>query len=94
MLRTLATIPDRAFAWLEPITVPVMTTTARFVFAATLLFYYWNSGLTKVGDGFFGILMPSSGAYIQIFPKAVEAAGYDFSQLGVFHWAVRDFGVK
>ena len=88
MLRTLATIPDRAFAWLEPITVPVMTTAARFVFAATLLFYYWNSGLTKVGDGFFGILMPSSGAYIQIFPKAVEAAGYDFSQLGVFHWAV------
>ena len=88
MLRTLATIPDRAFAWLEPITVPVMTTAARFVFAATLLFYYWNSGLTKIGDGFFGILMPSSGAYIQIFPKAVEAAGYDFSQLGVFHWAV------
>ena len=37
---------------------------------------------------FLGFLFPSDGAYIQIFPKAVEAAGYDFSQLGTFHWAV------
>ena len=88
MLRTLTTLPDRAFAWLEPISVPLMTTLARFLFAAILLLYYWNSGLTKLGDGLFGFLFPSSGAYIQIFPKAVEAAGYDFSQLGAFHWLV------
>lgn len=61
---------------------------ARLVFAGVLLQYYWNSGLTKLGDGVFGFLFPSSGAYVQIFPKAMEAAGYDTSQLTVFHWAV------
>jgi len=83
----LLTLPDRALSWLEPITVPVMTTLARFVFAATLLVYYWNSASLKLGEGVFGFLNPSAGAYIQIFPRAVEAAGYDFSRLGVFHWA-------
>jgi len=61
---------------------------ARIVFAGVLLMYYWNSGLTKLGDGIFGFLQPSSGAYVQIFPKAMEAAGYDTSQLTLFHWAV------
>ena len=61
---------------------------ARFVFAAVLLMYFWNSGLTKLGDGIFGFLSPSSGAYVQIFPRAMEAAGYDTSQLSLFHWAV------
>ena len=28
----------------------VLPTLARFLFAAVLLFYYWNSGLTKLGD--------------------------------------------
>lgn len=65
--------------------LPIM---ARFVFAATLLVYFWNSGLTKLGDGIFGLFQPSFGAYAQIFPKAVEAAGYDPSQLTWFHWAV------
>ena len=67
--------------WLTP-------TLARAVFAATLLIYYWNSALTKVGSGFFGFLRPSDGAYVQIFPKAMEAVSYDSSQLGIFHWAV------
>ncbi|MEM9898180.1 MAG: DoxX family membrane protein [Pseudomonadota bacterium] len=66
-------------------TTPVMTTLARFLFAATLLFYFWNSGLTKLGEGPFGFLSPSDGAYIQILPKAVEAAGYDFTQLSGLH---------
>ena len=61
---------------------------ARLVFAGVLFMYYWNSGLTKLGDGIFGILRPSSGAYVQIFPKAMEAVGYDTSQLTIFHWAV------
>ena len=66
----------------------VLPLLARIVFAGVLLVYYWNSGLTKLGDGFFGFLSPSSGAYVQIFPKAMEAAGYDVSQLSWFHWAV------
>lgn len=61
---------------------------ARLVFAGVLLRYYWHSGLTKLGDGVLGFLFPSSGAYVQIFPRAMEAAGYDTSQLTVFHWAV------
>ena len=88
MIRTLTALHDAVFSGLERATVPVMTSLARFIFAAVLLIYYWNSGLTKLGDGFLGFLFPSDGAYIQIFPKAVEAAGYDFSQLGTFHWLV------
>ena len=61
---------------------------ARFLFAAVLLVYFWKSGTTKLGDGLFGFLSPSTGAYAQIFPKAFEAVGYDSSQLSVFHWAV------
>ena len=44
--------------------------------------------MTKLGSGLLGVLQPSVGAYAQIFPKAMEAAGYDTSQLSVFHWAV------
>ena len=61
---------------------------ARFVIGATLLVYYWHSGLTKLGDGLFGIFNPSIGAYVQIFPKQMEAVGYDASQLSLFHWLV------
>lgn len=61
---------------------------ARLVFVGVLFMYFWNSGLTKLGDGIFGIFSPSLGAYAQIFPKAMEAAGYDVSQLDLFHWAV------
>ena len=51
---------------------------ARLLFAATLFGYYWNSALTKIGDGFGGIFALSPGAYIQIlgFP-ALDAAGGD-----------------
>lgn len=66
----------------------VLPTLSRLVFAAVLLGYFWASGLTKLGDGLFGVFMPSTGAYAQIFPKAFEAVSYDTSQLGVFHWAV------
>jgi putative oxidoreductase len=72
---------DAAGDWLLP-------TLARFAFAATLAGYFWASALTKLGDGFFGFLSPSLGAYAQIFPRAMEAVGYDASQLGLFHWAV------
>lgn len=66
----------------------LLSTSARFIFAATLLFYFWASGLTKLGDGVLGIFQPSVGAYAQIFPKAMEAVSYDTTQLGIFHWAV------
>ncbi|MGB8622635.1 MAG: DoxX family protein [Paracoccaceae bacterium] len=49
---------------------------ARAVFASVLLRFFLNSFLTKI-DGF-GL---SAGAYIQILPRQMEAAGYDPSQI-------------
>ncbi len=72
---------ERVGDWLLPLA-------ARFVIAATLLVYYWHSGLTKIGDGMLGIFMPSDSAYVQIFPKQIEAVSYDVSQLSLFHWLV------
>ncbi len=78
----------RTAGWLDRMAPIVLPTLARFVFAAVLLVYFWGSALTKLGDGLFGLFRPSSGAYVQIFPKAMEAAGYDASALGLWHWAV------
>lgn len=61
-----------------------ISTLARFTFFATIATWLWSSALTKLGEGFFGIFSPSAGAYIQILPKQMEAAGYDPSQLGAF----------
>jgi putative oxidoreductase len=75
---------DRAFSplsradWLLP-------TLARLVFAGVLLAYFWASGLTKLGPGLLGLIQPSLGAYAQIFPRAMEAAGYDVSLFGLGH---------
>ncbi|CUH67674.1 DoxX [Thalassovita gelatinovora] len=66
----------------------VLPTLARFLFAAVLTGYFWASAATKLGDGIFGFLSPSTGAYAQIFPKAFEAVGYDSGQLSLLHWAV------
>ena len=61
---------------------------ARFTFAAVLLVYFWASGLSKLGEGLLGVFHPSAGAYIQIFPKQMEAFGYDPSRFGLFHYLV------
>lgn len=72
---------ERIGGWLLPLA-------ARSVIAVTLLVYYWHSGLTKMGDGLLGVLRPTVGAYAQIFPRQIEAVGYDVSQLSAFHWLV------
>jgi putative oxidoreductase len=66
----------------------LLPTLARFAFAAVLLGYFWNSAITKLGDGIFGFLSPSFGGYTQIWPRAVEAAGYDLSAMSWFQWLV------
>ena len=66
----------------------LLPTLARFLFAAVLLVYFLNAGLTKLGPGPLGLLTPSTGAYAQIFPRLFEAVGYDSDALGVFHWLV------
>lgn len=84
MIRTLFSLPDRALSWLEPMSTPVLSTLARFVFAAVLLVYFWNSGLTKTGEDFAGLFSPSFNAFAQIFPKGAEAASYDITQATQF----------
>ncbi|MEM9349299.1 MAG: DoxX family protein [Pseudomonadota bacterium] len=81
-------IAQRCVAPLESSSTAILTTAARLVFAGVLLVYFWNAGATKLGDGIFGFLNPDFGAYVQIFPKAVEAVGYDPSQLGTWHYLV------
>ena len=77
------TATDRLEAadWLLP-------TLARLLFAAVLLVYFLNAGLTKLGDGPLSIFSPPTGAYAQIFPRAFEAVGYNSDAFGLFHWAV------
>lgn len=63
----------------------LLPTLARFLFAAILLMYFWVSGLTKLGEGFGRIFSPSTGAYVQIFPRMMEAFGYDTDQFTIVH---------
>lgn len=87
-MNPLLALNDRLGAALDRLSLPVLTTFARFVFAATLLLYFWRSGMTKLGDGISGLWTPSIGGYAQIFPRQMEAVGYDASQLGAFHYWV------
>ena len=84
----LLTLYDATAAGLEAAAPWLIPTLARLVFAGVLLVYYLNSGLSKFGDGLLGLFRPDAGAYVTIFPKAMEAVGYDVSQLTIFHWAV------
>jgi putative oxidoreductase len=73
--------------------IPALCLLARFAFAAVLLIYFWASGLSKLGEGLLGVFHPSAGAYVQIFPKQMEAFGYDHSHFGLFHYLVVLMGV-
>ncbi|MEM6973247.1 MAG: DoxX family protein [Pseudomonadota bacterium] len=59
---------------------------ARLVFAAVLFGYFWNAALTKIGDGVGGVFTIVDGAYFQIVPPIVEAAGYDASAVAFWPW--------
>lgn len=77
-------LPDAAFAWAEPMTVPVMTTLARFVFAAVLFMYFINSGLTKIPDGFGSLFSASFNGFAQIYPRVALEVSYDITQASGF----------
>ena len=81
-MTALITFHDRAFARLDAaVSDIVLPTAARLVFAGVLLFYFWASAVTKLGDGILGWIRLDAGAYIQMFPRAFEAAGFDPSAL-------------
>lgn len=60
----------------------LLGTLARLIFAGTLLMFFWRSALTKLGEGLDGLVHLRAGAYAQILPVQMEAAGYDPAQLG------------
>ncbi|MFN3227139.1 MAG: DoxX family protein [Hyphomicrobiales bacterium] len=67
-----------AIEWLTAAWLPGLA--ARFVFLATLFGYYWNAALTKIDGSVFEL---STGAYAQIIPPIIEAAGYDKSAVAL-----------
>ncbi len=77
-MRKLFDLHDRIFDSISGVLNPwFVPTAARFTFASVLLFFFWNSAKTKL-DGIFTL---SLGSYAQIFPKKMEALGYDISQV-------------
>ena len=61
---------------------------ARLIFSSALFFYYFNSGISKLGEGLFGLFSPSAAAYAQILPPIAEAVLYDTSQIAFFPWTI------
>ncbi|KZM50604.1 DoxX family membrane protein [Labrenzia sp. OB1] len=61
---------------------------ARFVFAAILLQFFWNSALTKIGGNIMNIFTPTAGAYAQMLPKMMEQVSYDISQIAFFPYGL------
>jgi putative oxidoreductase len=61
---------------------------ARFVFAAVLFVYFFNSALTKIGEGLFGFLSITDNAYFQILPTVVEHYEFDASQIPFFPYKI------
>lgn len=87
-MRCVASYHKAVFDRVETAGNKLLPIAARLVFAASLLVYFWTSAATKLGEGITGLFSPSVGAYAQIFPRQLEAASYDVSQLGMVHWAV------
>jgi len=58
---------------------------ARFLFAAVLFVYFFNSAMTKFSGW---PLFIDDAAYFQILPPIVEAAGYDVSQVSFIPWGL------
>lgn len=61
---------------------------ARFIFAAVLLQFFWNSALTKIGGNVMNIFTPTAGAYAQMLPKLMEQVSYDTSQIAFFPYGL------
>ncbi|MCI2397882.1 DoxX family membrane protein [Aliiroseovarius subalbicans] len=87
-MNALITLYNSVVAQVERRLEDQLPTLARFTFAATLLVYFWHSATLKFGDGLAGLFSPSLGAYAQIFPGAMEAAGWNVDNLSGFHTLV------
>lgn len=82
MLKTIVTIYDTCIAVITRVTDGwFLGLMARLVFASTLYMFFINSALTKLGEGIFGFLSPSAGAYAQILPAVAEKFNYNVSEI-------------
>lgn len=89
LISTLTGLHDRVFGLLERQGDRwLVGLIARFAFASVLWGYYFSSAKTKIGDGVFGFLSISPGAYYQIALPAVEAAGGDVDAVAFFPWGL------
>ena len=80
---------ERLFAWLaRRLDGWFIGLAARVVVVAVLLPYYFNSALTKPGEGLFGVFTPAAGAFAQILPSVAEQYGYDTSAIPFMPWHV------
>ena len=72
--------------WLDQATTDwLVPTLARFVFAATLLVYFWNSAVLKLGDGGISSLFSANAnMFGQMYPKVAETVLWDVTQATAF----------
>lgn len=89
LLNRLIALHNRAFAALDAaLSDWFLGLSARLIFSSALFFYYFNSGISKLGEGLFGLFQPSAAAYAQILPPIAEAVLYDTSQIAFFPWTI------
>lgn len=82
MFNAIADLHDSVFGGLQDVLEDwFLGLLARLTFAAVLFFYFFNSALTKIGDGPSGFLTITDNAYFQILPTVVEQYGFDASQV-------------
>ena len=87
-MNLLFVLHDRFAYSLNHIASEILPLLARLVFASTLTLFFWRAAMTKLGDGFAGLFVPSIGAYAQVLPTRFEAAGYDPDALGFLDWLI------
>jgi putative oxidoreductase len=84
-VRSIIRIHDNFFGFIERnFSSWFLGIAARFSFASVLGLFYLNSAWLKLGDGFFGFLSPSVGAFASIVPYVLENAEYDISLIPFF----------
>nr|WP_321443763.1 DoxX family membrane protein [uncultured Cohaesibacter sp.] len=89
LLNRLIALHNRAFTALDAaLSDWFLGLAARLIFSSALFFYYFNSGISKLGDGPLGLFEPSAAAYAQILPPIADAVLYDTTQIAFFPWTI------
>ncbi len=82
MIDVLRNLYDGVFRGIEAMTSGwFLGLAARLIFSSVLMMFFLNSAATKVGSGFPGMLVPTSGAYAQMLPPIAEQYGYNADKI-------------